>query len=321
MKELKRIKLAQIPTPIEIYEFEDKKFLMKRDDLTGCELSGNKVRKLEYLLFDAKRKKADIIFTCGGEQSNHARAVTIAAKKIGLATKLFLWGSKKSNPSGNLFLNVINNSEIEYLNKGDYSNVNQIMTDEAIKLKKRKNLNAYVIPEGGSNVIGVYGYFNFIEELKNQIDLKRLDGIVVAAGSGGTAAGILSAISHLKIKTKVIVVNVLYDSETITKKITTLSDAFIREYKIEAELLKENLIILDGYSNEGYKNISHDKIKLIRKFVSETGILFDPAYTGKAFYAYYHNYLNKNLGMKYLFVHTGGLFGIFGREKEYLSEK
>jgi len=317
MKEIKRINIAILPTPLEVCTFENKKFLLKRDDLTGCELSGNKIRKLEYLLADAKKNKADIILTCGGEQSNHARAVTIAVKKIGLKTKLFLWGNNNSKISGNLFLNKVNNAEIKFLNKKEYDNVNEIMTKEAEELKK-KGLNAYIIPEGGSNVIGVYGYFNFVEELAGQIASNQLKGIVVAAGSGGTVAGILAGISFLKHKVEVIVVNVLYDEETIRKKIINLAQAFLNQHKIKNRLLVEQLIILDGYSKEGYKKIHPDKIKLLLKFVSETGILLDPVYTGKAFYAYYENFLVKNLGMKYLFVHTGGLFGVFGREKEYL---
>lgn len=318
MKKFNKINLAQIPTPIEVLKFEDKKFLIKRDDLTGCELSGNKIRKLEYLLYDAKKKKANVILTCGGKQSNHARAVTISTKKIGLNTKLFLWGNAKSKLSGNLFLNVVNNAEIQFLNKKEYDKVNEIMFEEAIQLKKKKGLNAYVIPEGGANVIGSYGYFSFVDELLTQIELNKLEGIVVAAGSGGTAAGILAAMSYYKLKTKVVAVNVLYDKSTIQKKIITFAQALLNELKIESELLSENLVILDGYSEEGYKKINQDKIKLIRSFVKETGILFDPVYTGKAFFAYYHNYVKNNLGMKYLFVHTGGLFGVFGRENEYL---
>ena len=79
MKIPSKIKLANLPTPIQEISFQGKKFFMKRDDFTGMELSGNKVRKLEYILAQAKKEKADIIFTCGGEQSNHARATAIAA--------------------------------------------------------------------------------------------------------------------------------------------------------------------------------------------------------------------------------------------------
>lgn len=318
MRLLKKISIAQIPTPLEVSKFDNKKFLLKRDDLTGCELSGNKIRKLEYLLYDAKLNKADVLFTCGGEQSNHARAVTLSAKKIGLKSILFLWGKEKSNVSGNLFLNKVYGAEIRFLSKREYENVNEIMLEEAINLQKKKGLKAYIIPEGGANVIGTYGYFNFVSELSSQIDNNKLEGIVVAAGSGGTAAGILAGISHLNLKTKVIAVNVLYDEFTIKNKILNLTQAFLNQYKVSNRLLEENLVILDGYSEEGYKKIDQIKIKLILKFAAETGILLDPVYTGKAFYAYYENYLRKNLGMKYMFIHTGGLFGIFGREKEYL---
>lgn len=320
MKSINKINLALIPTPLEICKFENKKFLIKRDDLTGCELSGNKIRKLEYLLYDAKKNKADIIFTCGGEQSNHARAVTLAAKRIGLKTKLFLWGKEKSIFSGNLFLNKVCGADIRFLNKKEYNNVNEIMSEDSQLLKKKSGLNAYIIPEGGANVIGSYGYFNFVSELLSQTDLNRLQGIVVAAGSGGTAAGMLAAFSQYDYKIKVIVVNVLYDADTIRNKILNLAKALINQFNIDVNLSIDRLIVLDGYSTEGYKKINQDKIKLIKAFATETGILFDPVYTGKAFYSYYHNFLKKDLGMKFMFIHTGGIFGVFGREKEYILQ-
>ncbi len=314
----KKISLAQTPTPLQKILFEGKSFLIKRDDLTGCELSGNKVRKLEYILVDAKRKKADIIFTCGGEQSNHARATTIAAKSIGLNTKLFLWGKESSNANGNLFLNRMYGAKIGYLNKAEYDKVNEIMFDERLILLKKKK-NAYVIPEGGSTTLGIWGYINFIDELNKQIDLKSIDSIVAAAGSGGTAAGMLVGASLNKLNLKIVAVNVLYSKEVIKKKILQLAEGCVLDYKLNCKINPQNLVILDGYSKEGYKNIIQSKIKLIKKFAAETGILFDLAYTGKAFTAYLEKYLKTGKGKKNIFVHTGGLFGVFGRAKEYLS--
>ncbi len=317
MKTPKKVKLANVPTPLEIITYQDRKFLLKRDDLTGCELSGNKVRKLEYILADAIRSKADIIFTCGGEQSNHARATTVAAKRFRIPVKLFLWGSDRKIPSGNLFLNKMYGAEILYLNKSEYEKVNDIMQYQREKML-RKNINAYVIPEGGSTSTGIFGYFTFITELMKQTDINKLKGIVTAAGTGGTSAGMLAAISYLNIDLKIIAVNVLYPKEVITKKILMLAEALNLEFDLNTRIKSENLIVLDGYSEEGYKSISTNKIKLIKNFAEETGILLDPVYTGKAFAAYYENYLSKGLGLKYVFVHTGGLFGIFGREKEFL---
>ena len=316
----KKIRLANIPTPIERLTFNNKSFLIKRDDLTGMELSGNKVRKLEYLIYQAKKEKADLIFTDGGDQSNHARATVIAAASAGIKSKLFLWGNDKPNADGNLFLDKIYGAEISFLNKREFSKVNDIMFNERAKqLKKGKN--AFVIPEGGSTTLGIWGYVSFMNELQNQIDLKKIEGIVVAAGSGGTAAGLLAGIELLKLKLKVFAVNVLYSSEEINTKILHLAEGCILDYKLPCKLKENNLEIIDGYSIEGYKNISEDKLRLIKKFAQSTGILLDPAYTGKAFKAYYDNFLLKNKGLKVLFLHTGGLFGVFGKRDKYLSAK
>jgi D-cysteine desulfhydrase len=318
MKIPNKIKLAQIPTPLEKIEFAGQKFLIKRDDLTGCELSGNKVRKLEYIIKDAKRSKADVIFTCGGDQSNHCRATVIAAKKIGLNSKLFLWGSESKNVNGNHFLFKMYGADLKYLTRKDYDKVNEIMQEERFALLKKKK-NAYVLPEGGSTTLGIWGYINFINELKTQIDLRSVDSIVAACGSGGTAAGMLIGALLNNLKLKIVAVNVLYKKDEIRKKILQLAEGCVLDYKLNCTINPDNLVILDGYSSEGYKNITRSKLKLIKSFAKETGILLDPAYTGKAFVAYHKNYLSKKLGLKSIFVHTGGLFGVFGRTKEYLS--
>jgi D-cysteine desulfhydrase len=314
----KKIKIANLPTPVQTISFEGKNFLIKRDDLTGIELSGNKVRKLEYLIYQAKKEKADIVFTDGGDQSNHARATVIAASSAGLKSKLFLWGKDKPNADGNLFLDKFFGAEISFLNKKEYSNVNNIMFKERAKLLN-KGINAYVIPEGGSTTLGIWGYVSFINELKNQVEINKLEGITVAVGSGGTAAGLLVGAALLKLKLKVYAVNVLYSEKEIKRKILQLAEGCILDYKLPCSIDESKLILLSGYSTEGYKKINEDKLGLIKKFARSSGILLDPAYTGKAFKAYYETFLLKNKGMKNLFLHTGGLFGIFGRRTEYLK--
>lgn len=316
MKSPSKLSLAFLPTPIHESVFRSNKFLIKRDDLTGLEMSGNKVRKLEYILAQAKKEKADIIFTCGGEQSNHARAAAIAAAKLGMKCKLFLWGKDKNLADGNLFLDKITGCEISFLNKREYFIVNEIMFEERKKLQ-RKGKKVFVIPEGGSTTLGIWGYISFMQELNTQIDLSSINGIVTAAGSGGTAAGLLLGSMMLGLNLKIYAVNVLYSESVIRNKILTLAHAGNLEYKLGYSLRSDSLIVLDGYSKEGYKNISKEKVKLIKSFFSETGILLDPAYTGKAFIAFYENFLKKK-NRKVLFLHTGGLFGVFGKREEYL---
>ena len=316
MKRPGKINIANIPTPLEEIEFENKKFLIKRDDLTGVELSGNKVRKLEYLIYQAKKEKADMVFTCGGEQSNHARATAIAAARSGIKSKLFLWGSDTKSADGNLFFDKLIGAEISFLNKRNYSEVNEIMFEERDALIKRGK-KVFVIPEGGSTTLGIWGYVDMIHELNKQTDLKKINGICVAAGTGGTAAGLIVGIAQLKLNLKVYAVNVLYPRKEIYNKIMNLAEGCILDYKLSCRINAKNLVVLDGYSNEGYKNITSDKLRLIKKFAQSAGIVLDPAYTGKAFTAFYENFLFSK--KKVIFLHTGGLFGVFGKRGKYLK--
>lgn len=317
MKFPEKINLANLPTPLEKLKFQNKELLIKRDDYTGSDFLGNKIRKLEYLLYEAKKEKADIIFTCGGNQSNHARATASAAAKLRIKTKLFLWGKEKNQADGNHFLDKMYGSEIVYLNKSEFSKVDDIMTEERAKLVK-KGKRVYVIPAGGSSTLGIWGYINFINEVKNQIDLKTANGIFSACGSGGTAAGLLVGAAINKLSLKILAVNVLLPKEIVRKKILQLAEGAVLDYNLKCKIDENNLEIVDGYSIEGYKNISENKLRLISEFAKETGILLDPTYTGKAFYAYNDLILKRGKGKNVIFLHTGGIFGAFAKRSEYL---
>jgi len=232
--------------------------------------------------------------------------------------KLFLWGGDSSTADGNLFLDKFIGAEISFLNKKNYSEVNEIMYEER-EAMQQLGKRVYVIPEGGSTTLGVLGYVSFVGELSKQINLKNINGICMAAGTGGTAAGILAGAAMLKLNINVYAVNVLYSKEEIENKIINLAEGTVLDFKLKAKINRDNLIVLDGYSAEGYKNISDKKLKMIKEFGKSTGIVLDPAYTGKAFSAYYEKFLSKGLGKKVIFLHTGGLFGVFGKRKKYLS--
>lgn len=324
MKVPQKINLAHLPTPLEIIRFRTsrndrvwKEFLLKRDDFTGSDFLGNKIRKLEYLLYEAKKEKAEIIFTCGGDQSNHARATASAAAKIGIKTRLFLWGEEKKSAEGNLFLDKMYGSEIIYLNKHEFENVDEIMTEERSKLTKKGKI-VHVIPAGGSSTLGIWGYISFMDELKKQVDLRNIDGIFSACGSGGTAAGLLVGAALHKSKMKIFAVNVLHSTEVIRKKVAQLAEGAVLDFRLPCKIDESNLEIIDGYSTEGYKNISDKKLKLISEFAKQTGILLDPAYTGKAFCAYNDLVLKKGKGRKIIFLHTGGIFGALAKRNSYL---
>lgn len=318
MKSPGRISLANIPTPLQTLPFNGCKFLIKRDDFTGLELSGNKVRKLEYLLYQAKKEKADYIFTCGGDQSNHSRATAVAATALGFKVKLFLWGKDSQNAEGNLFIDKFIDSEIKYLLKREYAH-NTIIMQQEKEFFERKGKKVFVIPEGGSSKLGIWGYINFIDELSNQLNIKKVKGILTACGSGGTSAGLLVGAALKKLKTKIFAVNVLYPKNTIKEKILNLAYSCIEKYKLDCTFSEEQLEILDGYSEEGYKHINNQKLELLKSFAASSGIILDPAYTGKAFFAYEENFLRNKTKTDVLFIHTGGIFGVFNKRKQYLS--
>ncbi len=318
MKFPKKLNLANIPTPVQKKIFNGTGFFIKRDDFTGVELSGNKVRKLEYLLYKAKRQKAAYVFTCGGEQSNHSRATAVAAASLGIKTKLFLWGNDKRNAEGNLFLDKMVNAEFEFLNKQQYFHVNEIMQAEKEKYE-RKGKKVFIIPEGGTSPLGIWGYINFVKELQSQINKSKIKGILVAAGSGGTAAGLLIGTELYDFNVKIYAVNVLYSSKKIFQKIQYIANKCNENYDLKLKPDYNKLQILDGYSTEGYKHITEKKLKLIKNFAVQTGILLDPAYTGKAFYAFNDIFLKNKNKTGVLFVHTGGIFGAFAKRTKYLN--
>ncbi len=313
----KKLQLAFLPTPVQQVEYNGRKFLIKRDDLTEFTMSGNKIRKLEYLLAQAKRKRAQYVFTCGAEQSNHSRATAIAAAKVGLKSRLFLWGKDKIHPSGNLLLDKLVNAEFEFLNIKEYGNVARLMEKRKEEFDK-KGKKAVVIPEGGSNAIGILGYVNFIKELNDYNQLGKAKGIITAAGSGGTAAGMLIGSALYNLNLKIFAVTVFYNKRMLEEKIFKILDDFEKYFNLRLHLNLNNLEIIEGYSREGYKNISEDKLRVVIDFYRQSGILFDPAYTGKAFFAFNDLFLSKK-NSNVIFLHSGGTFGVFAKAREFLK--
>lgn len=318
MKIPKKLNLANLPTPIQKINFNGVNFLIKRDDFTGLEWSGNKIRKLEYLLWEAKKQKSDYVFTMGADQSNHARATAFAATSIGIKPRLFLWGKEPKYADGNLFLDKLINSELVMFDKKDPGLMVKTMYADQEKLKK-KGVNAFVIPEGGSSILGLWGYVNFMKEVYEQNGMKGIKGIISATGSGGTAAGMLIGAALLNLNVKIFGVNVVATETEFHQKIIDLAEEAVAHYKLGIKIDPTMLEIIEGYSLEGYKKIDPQKIVKMKEFAAQTGIIFDPAYTGKTFFAFNDLFLTGKKRTNVLFVHTGGIYGVFAKRKEYLT--
>lgn len=315
-----RISLANLPTPIEKLDRLTQKWggpdiYVKRDDLTGIALSGNKIRKLEFVIAEAQARGADLLITCGGIQSNHARATAVAAIKSGMKSYLVLRGQEGDEVDGNLLLDFLVGAKVKYITAEDYSTrVDEIMAELAEDLKKQ-GYHPYVIPEGASNELGAIGYLAATEEIVEQLNKLKLDidYIVCAVGSGGTHAGLLLGQKLYNQKYKVIGFNVCDDEAYFIAKISRISKGAIDRFSFKVDFKNDDVKIIDGYVGEGYALNRQEEIDFIKQVALEQGLILDPVYTGKTLFGL-KDQISKGRfkkGEKILFIHSGGLFGLF----------
>lgn len=315
-----RIHLANLPTKIEKLERLSEKLggpdiYIKRDDQTSTEYSGNKVRKLEYSMKDAINKGCDYVITCGGIQSNHARATAAVAVKLGMKSCLVLRGNKETEPDGNLFLDRLIGADVRFITPDEYRNKRmQIM--EGIKSEmEQKGFKPYIIPEGASDGIGIFGYYTAMEEIMAQEKQMGIhfDGIAIAVGSGGTYAGLYLASKLLNSSTSIYGVNVCDDEKYFKNRIGEILDEGLINMDYKQSISKDDINIIDGYVGEGYSLSNPELRQFICDFARLEGVILDTCYTGKAMYGLTEEIKKGRFsGCKnILFIHTGGLFGLF----------
>lgn len=317
MKGIPSVCLAQKPTPIELLKgfSHPATIYVKRDDLTGLITTGNKVRKLEYALGDAQQNKADTIITCGGTQSNHCRATAASCRTLGLSPYLVLRGEPVKPFDGNLLIDYLLGSEIRYITRKEYENVDELMESIAQDLRK-KGRKPYVIPEGASNEVGLMGYVECMAEMKNFIEENKIEAVYVAIGSGGTYAGLLLGKLLYDVKADVLGVMISDTVEYFIDKVYKISQKAIDRYNLKITLNKSDIKLIDGYIGKGYSIPYEEEIKTIEK-VARWGIILDVIYSGKAFYGM----LNESKHYrKILFIHTGGIFSLFPYKGIFCSE-
>jgi len=327
-----RLDLARTPTPLEFLTQTSREMgveiYIKRDDLTGMELSGNKIRKLEFIMADALASGADTILTCGGAQSNHARATAIAAAKLGLDCRLILRTADPSAPpalTGNILLDCMSGAQIVWITPEEYRNREDIFKREEALLRQQGR-TPYSIPEGASNALGAWGYIRAMEELARDIaelpeGSARRTTIIVATGSGGTTAGLILGTRLLGLNTRIAAVNVCDDRDYFLEAIGTICETAIVTYGLDISFKRERDIdIVDGYVGRGYALSRPEELSMIVDVARREGLFLDPVYTGKAFYGMVQELKRdpRCFGDRIIFIHTGGLFGLFPQASEMI---
>ena len=308
LSDFKKASLGVFPTPL--YKLENvsaalkTNVYIKRDDLSGVGLGGNKVRKLEYLLAEAKDLGAKVVFTTGGAQSNHAMLTAACAGKLGMKAVLILKERGVTAPLGNLLLERIMGAEVIFNDTDDFNEIYALMDEIGKKLGEPY----YKIPLGGSNALGTLGYVACAEEISKQGVI--FDHIVCAEGSGGTAAG-------LALGAKLFLPGARVHGMTVSEgdfENTTLT--LMRETAALLEsginISANDFDIKENYG-PGYAVPSEEGNAAMRFLAEKEGIFLDPVYTGKAFAGLLKMAREGAFkeSDKVLFVHTGGAGGIF----------
>lgn len=315
-----RIILANLPTKIEKLErisaqLQGPSIYMKRDDQTGTELSGNKIRKLEYCIREAIDQGCDTLITCGGIQSNHCRATAAAAAKLGLKAIVVLRGHEPDTYEGNLLLDHLLGAEVRWISSEDYRDHRMDIMHTIADEVSAKGQQAYVIPEGASSGIGAFGYFSALQEIVQQEQELGIsfDAVIVAVGSGGTHGGLLLAQQLLPTSHRIIGINVCDDEDYFKKAITKVIEESAHYLDQSVTIPTEAIEIIDGYVGKGYAQSQPQELQCIKDLASLEGVILDPVYTGKAFYGLLEEIRKgtfKDL-QNILFIHTGGLYGLF----------
>jgi D-cysteine desulfhydrase len=319
-----RIKLANLPTKIEKLDrlsklLDGPNIYMKRDDYTGTEISGNKIRKLEFAIKEALDMGCDYLITCGGIQSNHARATAVAAVKMGMKAGLVLRGTEDTEIDGNLFINKLLGADIRFITTEDYKNRRIEIMDDLKKEMELKGFKPYIIPEGASNGIGSFGYFNAMEEILTQekeMDI-HFDGIFIAVGSGGTHAGLLLGSKILGSESQIYGINVCDNEEHFKNRIHEILIESNEYLDTDIKFNKSEINIIDGYVGLGYALSTPVELNFISDLAKLEGIILDPVYTGKGMYGLTQEIKNGKFNdfKNILFIHTGGLFGLFPQKE------
>jgi len=306
-----KVSLAFMPTPIERLERLSKhlggpEIWIKRDDQTGLATGGNKTRKLEFLAADALAQGADHLVTTGAPQSNHARQTAAAAARLGLGCSLVLRGSKPEATTGNLLLDQLLGAHVYWSDSQDCNEaIGRVMAD--LRAIGRR---PYLIPLGGSNVIGATGYVLAMRELMEQSAAGRVnfDFIVFASSSGGTQAGVVLGALAYGYRGTVLGISVDHPAESLTTQVSALATATATHLGLDTISVAGQVTVNDDYLGEGYARVGETEREAIRLMAQLEGILLDPVYTGRAFGGLIDliRWGAFTRGQRVLFWHTGG---------------
>ena len=280
----------------QLFDEQGLKVFIKRDDLIHPIISGNKWRKLKYLLRQAQAESKTHLVTFGGPYSNHLMATAAAAARFGFRSTGFVRGEEVNNDT--LFLCSLHGMKLVFIDRESYR-------DKTVLFNKyfAGDNEVFFIDEGGASTLGAKGCSELVDELT-----ETFDHIFCACGTGTTASGIINGINQYHFHTQFHGIPVLKNGDFLRGEI----DRFLTApaaYHLHTE-----------YHFGGYGKVNEKLTNFIKQFVASTGILIEPVYTGKMLYAIYDLARKKYFkpSSRILAIHTGGIWGLLGMKDKFI---
>jgi D-cysteine desulfhydrase family pyridoxal phosphate-dependent enzyme len=327
MKTLPRVNLASWPTPLEeaprLAEALGLKTLyVKRDDLTGLGLGGNKVRKLEYLLGEAIARGADTVITTAGGQSNFLRLTAVAARRLGLRPILVVRGARPASFQGNLLLMHLAGADLRFVDTADAYDPSTIaLMREIGEQVEAAGHHPYLIHLGTfSGGLAAVGYVTGGLELVDQCHAAGVSQarIVLAVGSGGTYAGLLLGLQVAGVRFHTLGASVLSPTPFLRARIREKVHAAADILGLSETLRDEEINITDAMIGEGYSTPPGESLDAVYLAARTEGLILDPIYTGRALAALRRAARAGAIrdGETPVFMHTGGAPNVFANAEK-----
>jgi D-cysteine desulfhydrase family pyridoxal phosphate-dependent enzyme len=313
LDKIARLDLGFCPTPIdEMPRLREAlgggpRLFIKHDDYTGLGFGGNKVRKLEYELAEARAQNADVVFTTGGVRSNHARVTAAACARLGLKCHLILNGAPSSHPAS-LFLDELYGATVQFVARREERTPELQRIAEELR---RKGHRPYAIPLGASTPLGALGYVRAAQEIATCG--RRFDAIFHSTSSGGTQAGLLAGLQLAASNTSVIGVSADDPAVEIAARVAAIVEGI---GDLLGETFQPAIEVDAGFVGEGYGIPSQQGREAIALLARSEGVVLDPVYTAKAMASLIARVRAGRFSadQSVLFLHSGGQLALFSAD-------
>ncbi len=319
LPELPRVRMAALPTPLQpaprLSEELGVEVWLKRDDLTGLGLGGNKVRGLEYLVGAALEQGCDSLVTGAGPQSNWAMLAAVAALRNGLEPHLVFYGSP-GQASGNLHLDQLIGAEIHYTGDDDRASVDEAIESVADKLQA-SGRRPYRLPRGGATGLGSVGYAHASLELATQLLDRALAPrqLWLATGSCGTQGGLVAGARWLQPSYDVVGVSVSRSVDECVRRVASLADRAVTVLGLPRVGDTDDITVLGGHLGPGYGRPSKEGDHATAVVARSEGIFLDPVFGAKAMAALVGSARQGAVEGPVVFLVSGGAPTLFSGSK------